>query len=167
MTWKLLMTSRPLLFAAVSSVWVAALFGFLSLHRISDDWGHDICGPWGCGPPLQALIGWHGFCLVAATLPVGIAVSHWPKRRQWWTGVALASAGVAGVLVILGVQCVAAYQAVSQGQPAYLIQPWLFNLATFTSVPLVPMILAGSVLIIAGRRRTPPQGTSSAEAPPE
>jgi hypothetical protein len=159
------MTNRPVLFAAVLSVWLAALYCFLSLHRVSDDWGHDICGPWGCGPPLQALIGWHGFCLVAATLPVAFAATHWPKQHLRWTGVALAAAGLIGVLAIFAVQSVTAYQAVSQGQPAYLIQRWLFSLATFTSVPLVPMILAGGVLMIAGKKRTPAEGTSSTELP--
>jgi hypothetical protein len=165
--WILLMTNRPVLLAAVSSVWLAALYGFLSLHRISDDWGHDICGPWGCGPPLQALIGWHGFCLVAATLPVTFAVTRWPKRRQWWTGLTLTSIGLIGVLAIFGVQSVTAYQAVSHGQPAYLIQRWLFSLATFTSVPLVPMMLAGIVLMISAKKRTPAEGTSNTVLPAE
>jgi hypothetical protein len=79
-----------------------------------------------------------------------MAVSMWPKRRQWWAGIALSTVGLIGVLAIVGVQCFVAYQAVSQGQPGYLIQRCLFNLATFLDVPLVPMILAGSVLLVSG-----------------
>jgi hypothetical protein len=152
------MSNRPILLSALLTVWVAALYGVLSLHRISADLGHDICGPWGCGPPLQALLAWHGFWLVFATLPVAMAVTHWPKRRQWWAGVALTSTGLIGVLAIVGVQCFVAFQDVSRGQPAYLWQRSLFNLATFLDVPLVPMILTGGVLIISGRRRAPVSG---------
>jgi hypothetical protein len=149
------MLHRPVLLSVVSLLWFAALYGLLSVHRLSTDLGHDICGPWGCGPPLQALVGWHGFCFVAATLPVGIAVTHWPKRRLWWTGVGLASAGLIGVLVIFALACVSASQAVSSGQPAYLIQRFGFDLATCLNVPLVPMILAGGAMMIAGRGKKP------------
>jgi hypothetical protein len=158
---------HPLLLSAVSTVWVAALYGLLSLHRVSAELGHDICGPWGCGPPLQALLGWHGFCLVAASLPVGIAVTHWPKPRLWWTGIGLSSAGTIGVLAIFAVACVSASQAVSSGQPAYLIQRCLFDLATFLDVPLVPMILAGGVMMFAGRDKKPAIGVENREAAPE
>jgi hypothetical protein len=149
------MLNHRLLVGAVATAWIAALYGLLSLHRLTADWGHDICGPWGCGPPLQALIGWHGFWFVAASLPVALAVRTWPKKRQWWIGLGLVATGLIGVLAIVGVQCFAAYQAVSQGQPAYLIQRCLFNLATFVNVPLVPMILAGAVLMISGRTKKP------------
>jgi hypothetical protein len=146
------MLRHPILLGIVSIVWVGTLYGLLSVHQISADLGHDICGPWGCGPPLQALVGWHGFCLVAAAFPVGIAVTHWPKRRLWGIGVGVFSAGLIGVLVIFGLSCVSASQAVSSGQPPYLIQRFGFNLATFLDVPLVQMVLAGGVMMIAGRR---------------
>ena len=50
--------------------WVFALLGTLQVHR----WegllgGHAICGPWGCGPFLSALIGYHGFWLILLLLP--------------------------------------------------------------------------------------------------
>lgn len=36
--------------------WGLALFAALKLNDAPVDWGH-VCGPWGCGPPLKALVG--------------------------------------------------------------------------------------------------------------
>ena len=64
-------------------VWGAALFGILQIGLASGSGLHEhsICGPWGCGPPTSALLGWHGFWLLLAGPLVGIAIYAWPARR--------------------------------------------------------------------------------------
>ena len=45
-------------------IWIAALYGVLQAGPYLGDLGYGICGPWGCGPTLDALTVYHGFWLV-------------------------------------------------------------------------------------------------------
>jgi hypothetical protein len=41
------------------SAWAAMLFAALSITNLPGNWGHSVCGVWGCGPPTQVLVGCH------------------------------------------------------------------------------------------------------------
>ncbi|MEM9353961.1 MAG: hypothetical protein AAGA92_13185 [Planctomycetota bacterium] len=41
--------------------WGASLYGVLQMHYLHTGFGHSVCGPWGCGPSGEALVGYHGF----------------------------------------------------------------------------------------------------------
>lgn len=43
----------------IFSVWGLVLTGSLSVADWPGDWGHSVCGAWGCGPPIQALLACH------------------------------------------------------------------------------------------------------------
>ncbi|MBP86470.1 MAG: hypothetical protein CMJ64_07120 [Planctomycetaceae bacterium] len=86
------------------SAWAAALFGVLQIglalgHGVDE---HSFCGPWGCGPPTSALIGWHGFWLLLAGPLVGLAMYAWSARRLRNVGIALFATGFA-VLIGVGI----------------------------------------------------------------
>ena len=50
-------------FLAYCCVYGVGAFGALQLGRL--ELGHSICGPWGCGPPTEALLAMHCFWLVS------------------------------------------------------------------------------------------------------
>lgn len=135
--------------------WAGALFGVLRIGLASGHGLHEhsLCGPWGCGPPTSALVGWHGFWLLLAGPPVGFVVYAWPARRMRNLGVALS---VASVLVLLGVgiwEAATWLPKISPGEPTYMVQRYLFSVITMTDVPTIPLTLSGLVLLIAWRTK--------------
>jgi hypothetical protein len=80
--------------------WASALLGSLSISRLPGDWGHGICGPWGCGPPLQSLVACHvSWLVVLGPATLLLASSRWLStlvlRR---VGATLAIVGLIGLL---------------------------------------------------------------------
>jgi len=139
------------------SVWGAALFGVLRIgiaapHGFDE---HSICGPWGCGPPTSALIGWHGFWLLLTALPAGIAIYNLPPRWLRNLGAALVTVGLL-ILIGIGIWEAATWLPLfSPGEPTYAVQRYLFSLVTMTDVPTIPVALSGIALLIAYRVKRP------------
>ena len=131
-------------------VWAAMLWGVLRVANLPGDWGHGICGPWGCGPPLQALVACHGFWLVLTLPIVCMLISglspHWRIRL----GVGLFLTGVAGLTAIVVYQAVVWLPDALPFQRAYFPQRCLFVLATLVDWPVVPLLLSGTVLCLSG-----------------
>ena len=144
----LLRTSGQLL------LWGVLTWGVLSLHDSSIAQNYSICGPWGCGPTISALLAAHGFWLLVA-----IPGAFWASRslsnrgatRLGWVGLGL---GLSGILAVVGQEAMQPSMADHSPVRVYLIQRLLFALATTVQVPLVPTILAGLILLRAGRRRS-------------
>jgi hypothetical protein len=53
--------------------WGLTLAGTLSIASLPGDWGNSICGAWGCGPPLQALVACHASWVVVL-IPAGMSI---------------------------------------------------------------------------------------------
>lgn len=139
-------------------LWAAALYGVLQVGLASDSGAHghagvSICGPWGCGPPVRALVGWHGFWLVLVALPVGLLIRWWPIARLKFVGLGLTALGV---LMLAGIGI---YEAVTwlpnipDGEPAYFVQRCLFSVVTLTDIPVLPMTLSGIVMVLGAAMR--------------
>ena len=60
-------------------LWEAGLYAVLNVRQVESLNVHAICGTWGCGPPLSALISWHGFWLLLVAPIVGLSVA-WAKH---------------------------------------------------------------------------------------
>ena len=133
--------------AGVAALWGTACLGVLRLQELTYDFGHGICGVWGCGPPVQALLACHGFWVVnlAALLWVNHAWFPLPWERRL--------ANVALVIGLLGFAAVAGhtmffwYPFVSDEVRPYVVRRFLFSIATLVDAPLVQLALVG----IAGR----------------
>lgn len=140
-------------------VWAVAMFTTLQVHRFEGWFGHAICGPWGCGPPVSALLGYHGFWLLLLLLPV------WFLKRRWDT-VTLARLGTGlcwiagiGIIVLLFVDGWQFWQR--EAMRRYLGQRCLFRLATFVDFPLVQLVLIGLYLKGWGLRIAPRRKVSA------
>ena len=132
------MTIRNLL---LLGAWVAVLFGVLQVHHFESLFGHAICGPWGCGPPVSALIGYHGFWLLLMLLP-----AWWLKQqlssatlRRLGTGLLLMAA--VGIVLLLAIDGWQTWQR--EAMRSYIVQRCFFRLATFVDFPLVQLGLIG------------------------
>lgn len=130
-----LLSVRNLLMLAI---WSAALFGTLQVHQSEGLFGHAICGPWGCGPPVSALVGYHTFwCLLI--LPVALIL-----RRQC-CGVTVRNLGAGLILVsVSGIIALLLYEGLNNSAAEKYFVRWCsFRVATFIDFPLVQLGLAG------------------------
>ncbi len=134
--------------------WVASLYGVLQIHRATGLLGHAICGPWGCGPTVEALVSYHGFWFVLLLPPsflLGKTILHHPlgrlRLRRW--GLTLAAASL---LSLLGIVIADAANWLSSAHATdYLIQRSFFRIATLVDVPLLPLICVGLIWIWQSR----------------
>jgi|GEM_PF-1155245 len=180
--------SQRLLQIVALILWGAALYGVLQIYRLSGVLpagmtGHTICGPWGCGPPIEALVSYHGFWFVLL-LPIGwLAGKAWlegetrqpseeagghgqkPFRAKWlrlggWilTGVSLS--GMAAIVVDDAARWLSTAHA-----STYLLQRMLFQVATYVELPLIPLACIGGIWLWQSRHaRTRLPATPSAPA---
>jgi hypothetical protein len=102
---------------------------------------------WGCGPPVQALLACHGFWVVnmAALFWVNHAwlPLHW-ERRLANLGLMIALVGFAAVA---GHTMLFWYPHAADTVRPYVVQRYLFSIATLVDAPLVQLTVFG----IAGR----------------
>ena len=133
--------------------WGACLFGVLQIGQLPYHGfhQHDICGPWGCGPPTSALLAWHGFWLVLSAPPVGLMIWCLPVRQLRRIGIALV------VVALLIVAAVGVWQAATwlphlrPGQPSYFAQRLVFAVVTLIDLPVITIGLGGLALWIGAR----------------
>ena len=135
--------------------WGAAMLGVLSLRALPLESEHSICGPWGCGPPVPALLACHGFWAVnlGALLVIGHGRLPRPQFRlvsRWAVGIGIA--GLIGVAVWEGVTW---WPDASDHVRHYALQRYGFRLATQIDFPIVETSLAGVVGLLITKRKGP------------
>ena len=140
---------RPLLLA---SVWAGATFGVLALERLPGDYAHDYCGPWGCLPPLQALVAMHGFWLMLMVPPTAWLLGHVSPGRLCLAGATAFWVGAFGLAVVMG-RGLLGWLDATGGLHHYAIQRMLYVAVTATDLPFGQAALMGIVLWLTGRRR--------------
>src|SRR5690606_36928829 len=131
--------------------WGLALWGVLKLRDVPLLAHHGVCGPWGCGPPVQTLIACHLGWLVELS-PVAVLVpmhlSTVSRRVAGWTLIAVGLVRLAALSV---------YEALTwlpHAPPfmrSYYGHRCLFSVATMTDAPIVQLIILGVVFLIAGQ----------------
>lgn len=133
-------------------VWIAAVWGSLQIHRMDLNLGHSICGAWGCGPPVEALIGYHGFwtlMVLPIAVGLGLYLSAATSRK---VGVAVVLFGLVAICIHVGWDAFTYANRV--GSAEYLIQRALFILVTSVDLPMIPTVLAGSLLAFGYGRKS-------------
>ncbi len=123
------------------AVWALALFGTLQVYRWQGLLGHAICGPWGCGPPVSALIGYHSFWLLLLVLPAWWLQLQLSSATLQRLGTGLTLVAAVGIVLLLAVDSWQFWSRASMR--VYIVQRCLFRLATFIDFPLVQFGLIG------------------------
>lgn len=142
---------RSITWGLASLFWLAGLEGALQLQRLpsASFGGHDICEPWGCGPPVPVLLACHGFWLVLIGPPAVLAAQHLTKRWIWRLGTGLASAGLCGVIGVAAWEAATWLPEASPWQRRYVGQRFLFALVTFVDAPILQSLVIGTGLCLA------------------
>ena len=137
------MTKSTAWLAAKIALWGAALAGVLRISRMSVAADNGICGPWGCGPPLNALIACHGFWIVLLLPPTVMLLRRGPARTVHAVGLVSTSIGIATLSVIAIWEWTHWYAIASDWQRGYLVQRYLFSIVTLVDVPVIEITLLG------------------------
>ena len=125
-------------------IWLLGLWGSLRIHELDLHLGHSICGPWGCGPPVEALLGYHAFWLVLI-VPVAIALGAYfsqPSRRK--LGLAFLAVGLVTIAFVAGGDTFRYWK--SSGSAQYLTQRFFFAMVTKIDVPMLQVFTVGALM---------------------
>ncbi len=140
--------------------WSGMLLASLSVAKLPGDWGHGICGAWGCGPPTQALVACHLAWLVALTPPV-VFIMYWSRRAQCRVGFLLTALSICAVLALIAYQRIVWRPEAYEWQRSFFWQRCGFCLATTVDVPILQMFGLGLVLLYAAPSGRSHKGESS------
>ncbi len=147
------MSNSTLRFCVGLVVWSDLLLASLSVAKLPGDWGHGICGAWGCGPPTQALAACHLAWLVVLTPPVSFVMRR-SRQTQVRAGLLLVLASVTLLLMVIVYQRIVWWPEASDWQRTFFWQRCGFCVATTVDVPMVQLFGMGLVLLsfAPGRR---------------
>ncbi len=141
------------------AVWLAALLGVLRCGPYLGDLGHSVCGPWGCGPPTEALIVFHGFWLVLLGGAALLAVAFWKPSTLSVVGASLFFLGFGVAIAIAGWEL----EHLTARTRPLAFQRIGFVFVTMVDVPLFQTTLVGALFWLAGRTKRGRASRRSAE----
>lgn len=156
---------------AFFAVWGGAILGVLQLRHLPIDGSHNLCGPWGCGPPLPALLAYQGFWLVLLGFPALAASRLWSPVKLRRLGLVLLGLGLAGFVAIGVWDALFWWPTASPEGRALVVQRYLFSVATQIAMPVelpvIPVTLAGLGCLAgaAFRSRAQPPRSEKTELP--
>jgi hypothetical protein len=118
---------------------------------------------------VSALISWHGFWLLLVAPIVGLTVRGCSTKWLRRVGLAVTSVGLLALVAIAVWQAVTWLPQVTEGQPTYFVQRYLFKVITLVDVPVIPITLAGLAVLVGvklKRRRAPVEHSKPSLAEP-
>ncbi len=126
--------------------------GALSISQWPGNWGHGVCGPWGCGPPLQALVACHLAWSVFLSPAAVLLVRRTPRTRRR-IGLALVLVSTASILFVIGYEWFTWWPVVSPWQQAYFLRRIGFVIVTAIDLPILQTLGIGVLLLVSSRSR--------------
>ena len=114
------------------------MYGVLQMHYLHTGWGHSVCGPWGCGPSLEALLGYHGFWFLLGVPGVLWAWQNLAASRPVLVGKLLCLLAAAVLTVWAAVDAAQWWTASPSHFRGLVVQRFLFTVVTMVNVPLLP-----------------------------
>lgn len=134
--------------------WCGLMWGALQVQKL--EIGHALCGAWGCGPPLEALLAMHLFWLSFLVPPVVLVLRHWKfsnksMKLAGWLTIAIAVAGLVAFLFYDWSIHHTYYEA------GYWWQRYALSLASLVEVPILQTLLLGIATVATGKFLSPKQ----------
>ncbi len=143
--------SRILRYLLWLSLWGAGLWGSLKITLWEGTDTHSLCGIWGCGPPTNVLVGWHLFwCMVFIPMFLG-GLRKLGGTCLLHLGQGLLATGLLTILGILGVDLVTWWPDANHLQRSYVVRRMLFSMVTTVEIPVLQVVLASHLYIVASR----------------
>ncbi|APZ96489.1 hypothetical protein [Fuerstiella marisgermanici] len=140
--------NRILEFSVMPIIWGGIVLSALSMHDMRGFGQHSVCGPWGCGPPTNALLAIH----------IGWAAAIWPAlfylpwrlsftRNTVKTIVlSLTVSGLIGLLTITAWQWIVWLPNASEWARSYIWHRCGFAILTAADWPFL-QLLGGGILL--------------------
>ncbi|QVL31589.1 hypothetical protein KIH39_22525 [Telmatocola sphagniphila] len=139
-------TRRP---AWIAIGWLTAAVSSLYISDIPYDFGEELCGVWGCFPPLQSLIAMHAFWLIALLALVWV-VHFRSSRFLRPLAAAFLAVGCFGAFGLAGKDLIRWCQSVSVEDQQYWPKRVGYILATSTDLPFVELAISGLIGLRVG-----------------
>jgi hypothetical protein len=108
---------------------------------------HGVCGPWGCGPPLEALIACHGAWLVCIMPATWFGLQRLTAKQLFQLGRILTSLGLITILAIGLYERLFWLPQANEFTRKFFLQRWAFSIVTMTDVPLITVTLSGMIML--------------------
>jgi len=123
--------------------WGLAFWATLQISTIKLPGTHAVCGPWGCGPPSEALVACHGAWLVLLAPLAWMATRRLSMEQLWWLALGLVIFGGVGIMTVVAHERLTWFADASEWHRAYFWQRCGFRVVTMTDVPLLQALLLG------------------------
>lgn len=136
-------------FAVVLGIWGTALYGSLQLQHVPWPINHGICGPWGCGPPLETLIACHAGWLVFLAGPAWLVNALFPSRTLRILGIVGLLMAAGGLIGIGLVESLVWWPQASEWARPYWLQRYLFEVAMLVDFPVLQTAIVGGWFLAA------------------
>ncbi|MCA9239648.1 MAG: hypothetical protein KDA37_05600 [Planctomycetales bacterium] len=138
---------------ALLALWAGSLWASLQIARAPGDWGHALCGPWGCGPPLQALVACHlaWFVLLAPAAVLLVRSGLAKPEGLRWIGAAAFSLGLLMSVGMVIHEWIVWLPSVEESMAAFFWQRCRPVIATSVDLPMVHLVVIGAALMAAVR----------------
>lgn len=147
-------------------LWILAAWGVLKVHELQFASSCDICGPWGCGPPVQALIAIHGGWAIFLLPAAYLASLKCSSKQLQRIGFGLILVGVIGIIGVGIYQSMTWLQVTRPSLRQYFFQRWGFSILTLTDIPILQSVLFGTILLSASRvKKQAPESILMTETP--
>ena len=135
-------------------VWGVVFLATLSIGQVRANWGHGICGPWGCGSSLQALVACHLSWLVVLAPLASIIQSKIPESFTRFLGATLIAFGLVGIVGMIAYELFTWWPSATELQRRYLWQRLGFSIVTQIDLPMIESIITGCLIYVqTGNRR--------------
>ena len=142
------MSRSTLRFIVAAALWGAAMLGALHVHRAQTGWSHIVCGPWGCGPPAEALLACHAAWLLILTPIVGQLLKSLPSSAIRLVANSAVMLGVTGLIGVGIWQYFTWWKPASEWARDYAVQRYFFSLVCLIDFPIAQLLLSGVALRI-------------------
>jgi hypothetical protein len=130
--------------------WGLAAYGALCVADVPVD-SHELCGPWGCLPPVQALVAMHLFWGLLLVLPVVWLTTHLNFRLLGVLGTMLMVASGLALACLIGSDLPSWLEVMPPTLRDYWGRRVLAIVAVHTDLPLVQLFLAGAACWLKSR----------------
>jgi len=134
------------------AIWLLGLLAVLSLVHLPGNWGHFVCGPWGCGPPMQVLLSCHlaWLMILVPLVRVLVLVSRHPSQTRCLLGKLSLTLGILMLVAVIVYQWFSWLPYASDWQQNYFWQRCAFVVATTVDVPMVQLVAVGGFQVFRG-----------------
>ncbi|MFH1303678.1 MAG: hypothetical protein ABIK07_21690 [Planctomycetota bacterium] len=130
-------------------IWSLALWGTLKIADLPLPPLHGVCGPWGCGPPLEALFACHGAWLVCFIPAAWFGMQRFTTKQIFHIGCVLTSLGLMMILAVGLYERLIWLPQANEFARRFFLQRWAFSVVTMTDVPLIPITLSGMIILFS------------------